>query len=60
MDEAASLYRINMDLLRPNKRGGWGADWLTQVFEHGVSECPGCAQKNKIYDLAVSIRLRPR
>ena len=56
MDEAASLYRINMDLARPKKRGGWGDDWLPQVFEHTIAECPRCGQKNKIHALAVAHR----
>ncbi len=53
MDEVAKQFAINMDLAGSKKRGGWGDEWLPQVFRHGVSTCPQCGKRNKIHMLAV-------
>ncbi len=56
MDEAASLYPINLSMAKPKKRGPWGREILPQAFHHTVGPCPHCGQKNKIHGLAVTFR----
>ena len=55
LDKAAVAHPINMDLARPKKRGGWGDEWLPQVFHHAIDECPHCGQRNKIHGLAITV-----
>jgi len=56
MDEAAARFPINLDMAHPKKRGGWGNDWLPQVFQHSFRVCPNCGDRNRIHSLAVPFR----